>query len=66
MRDDDKITDVVVEASAGAPAIIEVDAERIAQIIFDTCHTTEKRAAQAANLVVDYLIKVHSNPSKAQ
>lgn len=62
MTDDDKITDVLVEG----PAMVEIDAERMAQIIFDTCHTTEARAAKAANLIVDYLIELHSNPSKPQ
>lgn len=62
MNDDDKITDVLVEG----PAMVEIDAERMAQIIFDTCHTTEARATKAANLICDYLIELHSNPSKPQ
>jgi hypothetical protein len=62
MTDDDTTTDVHVQG----PAIVEVDAEQMAQIIFDTCHTTEGRATTAANLIVDYLIKVYSNPSKPQ
>lgn len=64
--DDDKITDIVIEASPAAPVAVEIDAEKIAQIIFDMCHTTEKRSVQAANRIIDYLIEVHSNAGKAQ
>jgi hypothetical protein len=62
MSDDDNTTEVRVEG----PSMVEIDAEQIAQIIFDTCHTTEARAVKAANLIVDYLIKIYSNPSKPQ
>jgi hypothetical protein len=62
MNDDDKITDIPVEG----PAMVEIDVERIAQIIFDVCHTSEARAAQAARLICDYLIEVHSSASKPQ
>jgi hypothetical protein len=55
MSDEPKTTDVNVSG----PVMVEIDAERIAQIIFDHCHTSEARAARAANLIVDYLIEVH-------
>ena len=61
-EDEPKTTDVVVSG----PAVVEIDAEKIAQIIFDTCHTSEARAARAANKVVDYLIETHQNASKPQ
>ena len=38
----DEHTDVPVSG----PALIEIDAERIAQIIFDNCHTSERREAR--------------------
>jgi hypothetical protein len=62
MSDDDNTTEVRIEG----PALVEIDSERMAQIIFDTCHTTEARAAQAANLICDYLIEIHSNARKPQ
>jgi hypothetical protein len=62
MNDDDNITDVLVEG----PTVVEVDSEQMAQIIFETCHTSEADAAKAANLICDYLIRIHSNASKTQ
>jgi len=50
-----------IDVLVNGPAMVEIDAERFAQIIFDTCHTSEARAAQAANLIVDYLIALHQN-----
>jgi hypothetical protein len=55
VNDEPKTTDVIVNG----PAVVEIDAERIAQIIFDTCHTSEARAARCANLIIDYLAEVH-------
>ena len=61
MSDDEpKTTDVNVEG----PAMVEIDAEKIAQIIFDTCDTSETRAAKAANLIVDYLIGTHQKATR--
>jgi hypothetical protein len=53
-------TDVLVEAGT----VIEVDAEHIAHIIVTLCATTDERAAKAANLIIDYLIAVHTVGSK--
>jgi hypothetical protein len=55
MNNESETTDVAING----PAVVEVDAEKIAQIIFDACHTSEQRAAKAANLVPDYLAEVH-------
>jgi hypothetical protein len=54
--DKSKRTDVNVSG----PAVVEIDAERIAQIIFDHCHTSEQRAARAANEIISYLAQVFS------
>jgi hypothetical protein len=54
--------DVLIKAGM----VVEVDAERMAKIIFDVCPTSKACAAKAANLIIDYLIEVHSNPSKPQ
>jgi hypothetical protein len=58
----DEHTDVVAQGLT----MVEIDAEKIAQIIFDTCHTSEARAASAANLIVDYLTEVFQSTSKLQ
>jgi hypothetical protein len=55
-------TDVLVEAGT----MVEIDAEHIAHIIVTLCATTDERAAKAANLIVDYLIAVHSAGTKRQ
>jgi hypothetical protein len=62
MNDEPESTDVLING----PAVVEIDAEKIAQIIFDTCHTSEARAARAANKIVDYLIEVHQGASEPQ
>jgi hypothetical protein len=49
-----------------APAVVEIEAERIAAIIFATCHTTEARSAKAANLILDYLAEVHQRANRRQ
>ena len=36
------------DVNVNGPAVVEIDAEKIAQIIFDHCHTSEARAARAA------------------
>ena len=59
---DESETDVLLKAGM----VVEVDANRMAQIIFDTCPTSKACAAKAANLIIDYLIEVHSTPSKPQ
>jgi hypothetical protein len=46
----DETTEVLTEG------VIEIDADRIAAIIAETCHTSDTRAGQAANQVVRYLI----------
>jgi hypothetical protein len=55
-------TDVLIEAGT----MVEIDAEHIAHIILTLCATTEERAVKAANLVIDYLIVVHTAGSKRQ
>jgi hypothetical protein len=60
MSDEPETTDVVVNG----PSVVEIDAEKIAQMIFDICHTSEARAARAANLIVDYLAEVHQKATK--
>jgi hypothetical protein len=62
MTDEPEHMDVVHRS----PSVVEIDAEKIAQIIFATCHTSETRAAQAANLIIDYLAEAHQNASLAQ
>jgi hypothetical protein len=47
-------------------SVVEIDAEKIAAIIFATCHTSEARAAQAANKIIDYLAEAHQNANRAQ
>jgi hypothetical protein len=59
---DDNYTDILMQG----PAVVEIDSEVMAAIIFNTCKTSEARAVKAANLICDYLIKIHSNPSKHQ
>jgi hypothetical protein len=59
--DEPKTTDVVVSG----PAVVEIDAQRIAQIIFDTCHTSEQRAARAANVILDYLAEAHQKAARS-
>ena len=59
MNDEPQTKDVNVSG----PAVVEIDAQRIAQIIFDHCHTSE---ARAANLIIDYLIGIHQNADKPQ
>jgi hypothetical protein len=56
MNDEPETTDVVVNG----PSVVEIDAERIAQLIFDVCHTSEARAARAANEIISYLAQVLS------
>jgi hypothetical protein len=60
MNDESRTTDVNISG----PVMIEIDAERIAQIIFDNCHTSEQRAAKAANLILDYLAEVHQKANR--
>jgi hypothetical protein len=62
MSDEPKTADVNVSG----PAMVEIDAERIAQIIFDHCHSSEQRAARAANEVIDYLIEVYQRAGGVQ
>lgn len=62
MTNDDNVTDILMQG----PAMVEIDSEVMAAIIFNTCQTTPARAARAANLICDYLIKIHSNPVKHQ
>jgi hypothetical protein len=62
MTDSLEHIDVVHQASA----VVEIDAGRIAQIVFDTCHTTEARSAKAANLVLEYIAEVHQNAIRPQ
>ena len=61
MSDEPKTTDVNVNG----PAVVEIDAQRIAQIIFDTCHTSEQRAARAANVILDYLAEAHQKATRS-
>jgi hypothetical protein len=60
------MTDEPIDVVVQGPVMVEVDAVKIAQIIFDVCHTSETRATQAANLVIDYLVGVHQNASQPQ
>ena len=60
MTDSPEHIDVVRQA----PAVVEIEAERIAQIIFEVCHTSEARAARAANLIIDFLAEVHQQAIK--
>ena len=60
MSDEPKTTDVNVNG----PAVVEIDAERIAQIIFDTCHTSERARPEAANLILDYLAEAHQKATR--
>jgi hypothetical protein len=61
MNDEPEHTDVFISGAA----VVEIDAEKIAQIIFDTCHTSEQRAARAANLILDYLAEAHQRATRA-
>jgi hypothetical protein len=49
-----------IDVVVNGPAVVEIDAERITQIIFDHCHTSEQRAARAANEIISYLAQVFS------
>lgn len=40
---------------------ITIDANRIGVIILDDCHTSEARAAKAANRIVEYLIEAFND-----
>jgi hypothetical protein len=60
--DKSKHTDVNVSG----PVMVEIDAEKIAAIIFAVCHTTEARSARAANLIIDLLIEAHQNASRPE
>jgi hypothetical protein len=62
MTDAPKHIDVVHRG----PVVVEVDATKIAQIVFDTCRTSEARATRAANLIIDYLAQAHQNASRPQ
>jgi hypothetical protein len=62
MIEEPETTDVVVQG----PVMVEIDAERIAQIIFDHCHTSEQRVAQAAKKIIGYLAEVFQATSGPQ
>jgi hypothetical protein len=54
MNDEPETTDVPVSG----PAMVEIDAERIARIILTTCHSSATSAARASNLILEYLVEV--------
>jgi hypothetical protein len=55
MSDDKpKHTDVNVSG----PAVVEIDAERIAQIVLDVTRTSATNAAKAANRIIELLAEV--------
>ena len=55
-----------VDVLINGPVMVEIDGTRLAQIIFEVCHTSEARAAEAANKIVDYLIGLHQNATPVQ
>jgi hypothetical protein len=48
---------------SGAPTV-EINADRIAQIIFDLCRTSEARAIKAADQMIDYLAEARASPNE--
>lgn len=44
-----------IDVPVSGPTLVEIDAEKIAQIVFETCHTSEARAVRCANLIFQYL-----------
>jgi hypothetical protein len=48
-----------------AMTVVEIDANDIAKIIA-TCGAPETLAIKAANLIIDYLLKVHRNATSKQ
>lgn len=62
MTNEPEYTDVVVNG----PAVVQIDADRIAQIICEVVGAPETLATRAANLIVDYLIETHQGASKPQ
>jgi hypothetical protein len=45
--------------------VVEIDANDIAKIIAE-CGAPEPLAIKAANLIIDYLLKVHRNATRKQ
>lgn len=41
--------------------VVDIDANRIAAIVFDACHTSETNATRAANRIIEYLIDVFND-----
>jgi hypothetical protein len=62
--DEPETVDLHIDASPAAPVVVEIDAQKIAAIIFAACHTTEARSARAANAILAYLIQVHQDGTK--
>ena len=62
MADEPEHTDVPVAAGT----VVEIDANIIANIILRECHTTTTRSIVAANLIIEYLAKVHGEGSMVQ
>jgi hypothetical protein len=63
-EDEPETVDVTIDGSPSAPVVVQIDARRIAAIIFAACHTTEARSARAANAILAYLIQVHQDGAK--
>ena len=62
MTNEPEMTEVPLEKGH----VADVDANRIAQIIFEVCPTSKTKALEAANLIVDYLIEIFQNAGKIQ
>jgi hypothetical protein len=54
MTDKPDSTDVPVSG----PTLVEIDAEKIAQIILEVTHTSATNAAKAANRIIELLAEV--------
>ena len=62
MTNEPEHTDVFVPR----PSMVEIDAERIYEIILQTCHSSATDAARASNLILEYLAEAHQAASKSQ
>jgi hypothetical protein len=57
---DDEILEVNIHASNEKPIVVEIEAEKIAEIIMRVAHVRERLAVRAANEICDYLAAAHA------
>lgn len=57
----DEYYDIPINGTPQSPRVVEVDGDKIADIILQMTRAKPLQAAAAANAIVDYLVKVYSD-----